>query len=838
MPVLLDQRPQNDRDQRDPLTLPESGPDVAAEEFLFWAAAAVVALIDLLIARWPSVRRRAAGALHHLLVDAGAAVRDAGSDAFELLRTTGTWLRREWPGWWRRALMRSEAAAVSTARQSRAGARVVWRAAGMCSRTLFRLSCRSAVTRALAAHPRRCEWRASRGSPVVRLLFASAVTASFTSAFVVAAFASAGTVSGQVGSLASWTPEPVELPPLPQRSVVTAADGSVLAVLHAGQNRQPVKLDEISPLLVNAVIDTEDARFWQHGGVDVRAVGRAALNDLSNGGGMQGGSTIAQQLAKNTFLTPQRDLSRKLKELVLADRLEQRYGKRAVLERYLNTVYFGEGAYGVEAAAEAYFGVVAAKVDAAQAALLAGLIQDPDGYSPLRHPVDARQRRSVVLALLVGHGHLPSTAAGPAAAEPLPTTLHQWPDGHDYFTDAVKQELLNDRRLGVTPADRYRMVFAGGLQIHTTVDPRLQAAAQAAVTHGIPTAPMPLSAALAAVDPVDGAVRAVVGGAAFASTQYDAATVAGRQTGSSFKVFTLVAVLEEGYSPNDIIDGSSPCPIPNPRGVPDPWLPTNFEGEAFGPITVTDATVHSVNCAYARLAMMVGPDRIAQVAHQMGVSAPLKAVPSITLGTNGVPPLQMASAYATLAAGGIFHPAHLIQEIDGPDGKPLIKFQDQARRVMTDQVAREATQVMRQVIEFGTGTAAAIPAHPAAGKTGTAENYQDAWFVGFTPQLASAIWMGDPKGEVPMVGVQGINVVGGSFPAQAWSAFMQQALSSSAPLDFSPPDPGQIPGGVMLVPGQPRGASAAVVPGGGTDGPGQRGGDTRATTWCWSSCRH
>ena len=301
----------------------------------------------------------------------------------------------------------------------------------------------------------------------------------------------------------------------------------------------------------------------------------------------------------------------------------------------------------------------------------------------------------------------------------------------------------------------------------------------------------------------------------FNSSQYDAAMSSpGRQPGSSFKVFTLVTALEQGHSPDDPVDGSTPCVIPNPGGRPDPWTPSNFEDEAFGEMSLTDATVHSVNCAYARLALQVGADHIIDTAHQMGVTAPLPKVPSVTLGTASVPPLQMASAYATLAADGVYHRPHLVQEVDGPDGRVVFKADTPPRRVMSEQIARETTAILQQVVIRGTGRNAAVSGRPIAGKTGTAENYQDAWFVGFTPQLATTVWMGDRTAELPMRGVGGIDVVGGSYPAQMWSAFMTPALAPLPVVDFPAPDPTQMP------PGAPPPAGPA----------------TGGTTWCWSSC--
>lgn len=603
------------------------------------------------------------------------------------------------------------------------------------------------------------------------------------------------------------------LPPLPERSVVYAADGSVLTVVHGPtSNRSAVRLDQVPKVVADAVVDTEDANFWHHGGVDVRGVVRAAKADLSAGAARQGGSTITQQLVKNSLLTPTRDLRRKLAEVALAGQVERRLGKRGVLERYLNTVYLGEGAYGVEAAAETYFGRPVQQLGPPEAALLAGLIRNPVGDDPLRDPGAARGRRAAVLDAMVAHGHLGADEAQRANGAPLPSSVARPPESRDWFSDAVRQELLADRRLGATVAERARALSDGGLRIHTTVDPRLQQAAEAAVRGGVP-AGYHLSAALAAVDPATGDVRALVGGPDRAASEYNTAVAEpGRQPGSSFKVFTLVAALERGTLPSDIVDGSTPCAIPNPGGTPNPWKPDNFEGEDFGPLSLADATARSVNCAYARLALSVGLDHIGAVAHDMGVTNRLPLVPSMTLGTADVTPLQMASSYATLAADGVHREPHLVSSIDRADGTPVLRADPQPRQVVPPQVARQATAVLGGVIANGTGKAAAVPGRAVVGKTGTAEDYQDAWFVGYAPQLSAAVWMGDPSAERPMRGVAGVDVVGGSFPARIWSAFMTSALAPLPPATFAAPD----------------GTAGGVAP--------PASGHTRVTTWCSASC--
>ena len=586
--------------------------------------------------------------------------------------------------------------------------------------------------------------------------------------------------------------ETVALPTLAERTEIFAADGSSLGVVMADHgNRVVVPLDAIPKLVVDAVIATEDADYWEHDGIDMRGVARAAKRNAESGAIKQGGSTITQQLAKSTLTAPKRDLRRKLTEAVLAMRLDDQLGKRGVLERYLNTIYFGQGAYGVATAAETYFARPLADLTLDQAALLAGLIRGPNLYDPIARPERATARRALVLDRMVIEGVVTRAEADAAAQAPLPSALHRPPAAVGWIADAARAELARDPRLGETPEARAAVIAGGGLRVHTTVDPALQAQAEAIVARGVPGG-AELTAALASVDPSTGAVRALVGGTDYGASQFNAASDgAGRQTGSAFKVFTLVAALQQGHVSTEAVDGNSPCPIPNPGGKPDPWLPENYEGEAFGQLTLVDATVHSSNCAFARLASTVGADAVASTAEAMGITAPLQRVPSMTLGTNTVPPLQMASAFATLAADGVARPPHVVARVERADGS-VVFANDGAtagRQVVEPQAARVATAVLGEVVARGTGRAAALPDRAVAGKTGTAQNHQDAWFVGYTPQLATAVWMGDVNGERPMLGVGGINVTGGSYPARLWQAFMAAAHAGLPAVAFSPPAP-------------------------------------------------
>jgi penicillin-binding protein 1A len=586
------------------------------------------------------------------------------------------------------------------------------------------------------------------------------------------------------------TGDVLDLQPLAARSVVYARDGSVLDVWHAEEDRVPITLDRVPPHVIRAVLDAEDDRFFDHGAIDVRALARALVVNVESGGVSEGGSTITQQLVKVTLLNARQDVNRKIQEAALAFRLEERMSKNQILERYLNAVYFGNGAYGLQAAAERYFGTDVEHLTLPQATLLASVIRDPVGADPFRHQRAALDRRNVVADRMHDLGHTTDAQRAEVKAQPLPAPPPEPPArATDYFTEHVKQLLLDDPRLGATKQERTFAVFKGGLAIHTTLDPLDQQKAEDSVAANLPDSGGQFNAAVVSVDPATGAVRALVGGPDFSQSKFNLATDGpGRQPGSAFKAFTLMAALEKGYSPKDTILGSSPCSIPNPGGTPDPWTPSNVEGEAGGVLSLTDATVHSINCAYARLVKIVGPDAVVDVAKRMGVSNPLAPNLSITLGTDTVTPLQMASAYATLAADGEHHDPYFIDRVDDRQGKLLFRNSPKAERAVSVDNARIETQVLSQVVQRGTGTAAGFPNWGVAGKTGTSENYGNAWFVGYTPALATAVWMGSPDGDVPMRNVGGIRVFGGTYPARIWHDYMAAALADTAPAQFPEPE--------------------------------------------------
>ncbi|HVF14416.1 MAG TPA: PBP1A family penicillin-binding protein, partial [Acidimicrobiales bacterium] len=594
--------------------------------------------------------------------------------------------------------------------------------------------------------------------------------------------------AGSVGS----EPERLDLGPLATRSVVHAADGSVIDIFHDEEYRVPVPLDRVPAHVVRAVLDAEDERFYDHGPLDLRAMTRAMVNNLEEGEISEGGSTITQQLVKTVLLTSKQDVDRKLQEAALAIRLEKQMTKDQILERYLNTVYFGNHSYGIQAAAERYYRVGVEHLTVGQATLLAGLIRNPVYADPYDNPEAATERRDVIVDRMVTLGHLSPVQADYVKSEPMPPPLP--PDvgpapGTGYFTEYVKQQLLRDTRLGATDSERYQAVFRGGLSIHTTLNPEYQRMAEESVASILPDTGGQFTAALVTVDPADGAVRAMVGGSDFKQTKFNLVTdTQGRQTGSSFKPFTLIAALEQGMHTNDSILGSAPCVIPNPGSVDGDWKPNNVEGGSAGVLSLTEATVNSVNCAYARLVKLVGPEKVVDVAHRMGITNELDPFLSITLGTGLVTPLQMASAYATLAADGEHHSTYVVSRVDDRDGKAIFNNQVNGERAISEEHARQVNQVLTQVVQRGTGTAARVSGWDVAGKTGSTDNNTNAWFVGYTRTLATAVWMGAPEGDVSMRNVNGVTVYGGTYPAQIWGSFTRKALGDSEPVDFTPPE--------------------------------------------------
>jgi len=582
---------------------------------------------------------------------------------------------------------------------------------------------------------------------------------------------------------------------------VFAADGSLMTTFHAEENRDPVKFADVPPGVVNAILDTEDSKFWDHHGVNPWATARALFSDSSAGGIKQGGSTITQQLVKNTLLTNERTVSRKVKEAVLAVRLENELTKQQILERYLNTVYFGNGAYGIKTAAQVYFGVPVQQLTRIQGALLAGLINNPDGEDPFRSPERAKARRDFVLDRMVANGHLTRPEAEAGKKVPMPTDKIPVlsPDGQDsYFIEEVKQRLLNEPSLGDTPQARYNAVFRGGLRIYTTLDPSFQQDAKQAVANHLPDENGTWTGALVSVDTHTGAVRALVGGPGFDRSQYRIATEGpGRQPGSSFKPIVLAAALKEGFNIHAGVDGTTPCAFANPGS--DPYIVKNTESTESGYFDLTSAMAQSINCAYVRLGIKVGLDKVVTMAKQLGIETPLNPYLSLSLGAQEARPIDMAGVYATFANDGVHHRPYLVDHIVDRTGKTIFKGGDKGTPVLTPNKAHELLVALRAVVTQGTGVAAALPDRQAAGKTGTSESNGNAWFDGVTPQLTTVVWMGSPTGNVPMTNVCGTTasgnfvcpgiVYGATLPAPIWHDYMTAALAGQVAIDFPAPDP-------------------------------------------------
>jgi penicillin-binding protein 1A len=609
----------------------------------------------------------------------------------------------------------------------------------------------------------------------------------------------------------------IELPPtdpLLQTSFVCAADvteacgpQNAIATFSAEEDRINVPLAELPDDLVHAVLATEDRDYYRHGGVDPVGIGRALYQDVRGSGVSQGGSTITQQYVKNVYLTSERSVVRKVKEAILAVKLERELDKDEILERYLNTIYFGRGAYGVGAAARAYYGKDVRELGVLESSYLAGLIRSPTSADPLTNPEEAARRRSTVLVAMVEEGYITATQQAEVEALPIATGVQPPNDrtglgvvkgadmGTEYFVEAVRRQV----------ADEFGedTLYGGGLRIYTTIDFDMQRAAWDAVTSTLDEPDDP-AAALVAVDEY-GYVKAMVGGTDFRASQVNlalgaAAGGSGRGAGSSFKPFVLARAIQEGVSLNSKFEAPGQMTFPKANAGED-WVVNNYGGTEQGVLDLVDATRVSSNTAYAQLMLEVGSTDAAAMANSLGVSADLPQVASLVLGTGEVSPLDMAAGYSTFANRGIRNEPTMIARIEQVDEDGGVRIVDQPRptgeRVLTEQEADLVTYCLQTVVEDGTGTAAAF-GKPAAGKTGTTQDNKDAWFVGYTPTLTAAVWMGYPDvnadGDVPtMKNVHGLpGVTGGSLPAEIWRKFMTAATEGTDTGTFS--DPTSFPG--------------------------------------------
>jgi len=571
-----------------------------------------------------------------------------------------------------------------------------------------------------------------------------------------------------------------------QNSFVYAADGSLLGSIPAERNRTPVPLGKVSPWMSKATVAIEDHRFYEHGGVDYEGIARAALKDLSAGHVVQGGSTITQQLVRNLYISKERTFKRKIKEACLAIRLSRARSKNWILSQYMNQVYYGNHAYGIEAAAQTYFSRHAKTLTLAQSALLAGLPQAPSIYDPLHRPGAARARRDEVLHAMLTYGDITQAQYDQAVGQKnlllrpgrLYTTIRE-----PYFFSYVRDQLIAEYGANT--------VRSGGLRVYTTINPSLQVAARKAIRDTLYLRTDP-AAAVVSINPANGAIRAMTAVTPGRyGNQFNLASQARRQPGSTFKTFVLTAAINEGMNPDTTYYVSAPF-----HYQPDPYTPAwdvqTYDHTYSGSISVHSATLASDNTVYAQLTLDVTPEKVAQMAHLLGIRSHLDAVPAMGLGADAISPLEEASAYATLAAGGIYSKPMAITKVVLANGKVDTDAgwgQPDRKRVISDGVAYEVTKILEDNVLQGTGVGAYF-GRPAAGKTGTTDNHADAWFSGYTPQLETTVWVGYPQGEIPMEDVHGIAVAGGTFPASIWRLFMEKAMANAPELTWQyPRDP-------------------------------------------------
>ncbi len=567
-------------------------------------------------------------------------------------------------------------------------------------------------------------------------------------------------------------------------SSVFDSEGTSLGVLANDENRQPVATSAISPWMKKATVAIEDRRFYQHGGVDPQGIARALVSNLAAGRVVQGGSTLTQQLISQIYIVKQRTLDRKIREALLAVQLEDRFSKDEILTAYLNTVFYGNNAYGIEAAAQTYFAKTAKNLTLTESALLAGLPQLPSQYDPYKNPQAGLARRAQVLEALYDTGKISAAQRQRAAETPLKLKRGKVYGAvkESFFVRYVANELAQEPDFGEAA------VRAGGLQIRTTLNATLQRKARQAMHEVLPTPGGP-GAAIVAIRPRTGEIVVMASTRYFRTDQFDLASQGRRQPGSTFKPFTLAAAIEQGIDPAATTYMSAPFSWQPDANSPI-WTVATAGDKYAGPVTLENATLASDNTVFAQLAIDVGPMNIVDMARRLGVrSSPLEAVPSITLGANGVSPLEMTSAYATLAAGGIYRPPTAITSVEDANGQQLLGKRSRGVRVIEDGVAAEVTRILGENMYSGTGTGARMTDdRPEAGKTGTTDNYTDAWFCGYTPTLAACVWIGYPDETKSLYNIEGVGAVSGpTLPADIWRIFMDAALAGTAPVEFPAP---------------------------------------------------
>jgi len=560
----------------------------------------------------------------------------------------------------------------------------------------------------------------------------------------------------------------LEIPKRPPSVLILGDNGATLAT-RGDMGGAAVPLRELPAYVPNAFIAIEDRRFYSHYAVDPLGIVRAALADVLRRGVAQGGSTITQQLAKNLFLTQERTLTRKLQEVMLAFWLEHKFSKAQILELYLNRVYFGAGAYGVEAAAQRYFGKSARQLTLAEAAMLAGLVQSPSRLAPTRNPNGAERRARLVIADMAEQGMIGAQAARLALMHPARVNEPSGAGSVNYVADWV-MDAVNDI-VGHIDQD---------IVVETSIDPALQNAAEETLVDALARQGAQLrvgEGALVAMTP-DGTVRALVGGKSYADSQFNRAIAAKRQPGSAFKPFVYLTALERGLTP-DTVREDAPISV-------NGWKPEDFEHQYLGPVTLTQALADSLNTVSVRLTLEVGPAAIIRTAYRMGINSQLEPNASIALGTSEVSPFELVAAYTPFANGGFAASPHVIERIRTAGGKTLYARAPQALgRIVDARYVAMMNAMMRQTLLSGTARRADLPGWQAAGKTGTSQDYRDAWFIGYTSRLVTGVWLGNDDNSPTR------KATGGGLPVEIWSRFMRVALRGVAPT----PLPGLAGGG-------------------------------------------
>jgi membrane peptidoglycan carboxypeptidase len=619
---------------------------------------------------------------------------------------------------------------------------------------------------------------------------------------------------------------PVTLPDfeaLAQRTYVYDVDGNEIAVYEL-ENSQPIAYADIPVHVIEAFLVVEDREFFNHDGVNVRSLIRATLSNFASEAPQQGASTITMQVIKNDFLAGlERDGRYKLLQTHYARMLEKELPKEEILERYLNTVFFGNNAYGIQAAAETYFGKTAAELTFVEAAFMAGLVRSPSGFDPINNPERSRARWFQVLGRLESDGYVTPDQAIDLRQFTLPERVKSLPSRavtRTYYTEAVRDYLLNRSTiLGDNYQDRYNLLFRGGLRIHTTLSPPLQQLAEEA-REVLPNTDEGFDASIVSLDSRTGAIRAMVGGRGFVPNENEVnMALSPRQTGSSIKYFILASAVQAGAQPGDIIDGVRGCVLPNPGDESKPFI---ISGGASGSVnTLAQQTWSSINCAFARLSQIVGLNRVVDTTYRMAASPylyqgqptderePIQPFASFATGANEMSPLDMASGMQTLANEGVHHEPYYVDRIDTAAGEALYSHIDPGTEVFERGAALRTVDILKGVIYNG-GTARRhrlIDDRPAFGKTGTQQDNTNAWFVGATPQLTTSVWVGDPDAYTPMVSIpqfveRGVSKVqGGLFPAEIWKTYMNPAHAFLPVEDWEAPPPPERPAARLVLPG-------------------------------------